>query len=71
MIPDAPWIRDAENNGIDDKEYTWYCPVCGAENPERIYTFNGDVWACDQCLESQDGIDWALEHPEDARLKEV
>ena len=72
MIPDAPWIRDAENNGVDDKDYTWYCPVCGAENPERFYLDDfGDVCACDECVDTTDALDWALEHPEDARLKEV
>ena len=71
MIPDAPYIRDAERYGMPDADYTYYCPICGAENPEWLYlNDSGDVYACDVCVDTTDALDWALAHPEDARLKE-
>lgn len=32
-------------------EKDYYCPLCGAENPEKIYTVPGQgAVGCDQCL---------------------
>lgn len=50
-VPDAPWIRDAENNGMEDYGEP-VCPVCGAEC-ERFYFYAGDrdVLGCDRCID--------------------
>lgn len=53
-VPDAPWIREAETNGMPDAE-TVYCPVCGAEDPEDfVLDDGGDVIGCDCCLRRVD-----------------
>ena len=32
-------------------EKDYYCPLCGAENPEKIYTVPGQgAVGCDECL---------------------
>ena len=49
-VPDAPYIRDAENNGVgDDQEYK--CPICYAVC-EKLFTTGGkrDVVGCENCL---------------------
>ena len=57
QIPDAPWIRDAEMNGIPSPEPV-YCPVCG-EECNTIYKDNsGTVFACNWCVEEQDAGEW-------------
>lgn len=59
-LPDAPWIRDAELNGVpvaDDEEYT--CPVCGVVTPDYIYLSNHDVIGCSECIRRVDGWRWA------------
>lgn len=59
MIPDAPWIRDAEMNGMvsDDPPK---CPCCGAE-AERFYFYNGgsDILGCENCIDWKDA--WEVE----------
>lgn len=60
QIPDAPYIRDAERNGMppydDDPEPV--CPVCG-KKCETIYTDdNDDVVGCDWCIHGEDAADW-------------
>ena len=60
MIPDAPWIRDAEINGADDPPLV-NCPVCN-EECETIYEdWWGTVVGCDKCLIWKDAGDWAEE----------
>ena len=56
-LPDAPWIRDAEINGMPEAE-TIYCPVCGAEDPEDFIISNGDVIGCDCCCCRKNAYDW-------------
>ena len=56
-IPDAPWIRDAETNGMPDTPDV-YCPVCNEENPEYFFVSDGDVIGCSQCVERIDPWDW-------------
>ena len=49
-IPDAPWIRDAELNGMPD-EPDPVCPVCGKiPNDYAYYDPSGDVIGCDRCI---------------------
>ena len=61
-IPDAPWIRDAEINGMPAEE-TFYCPVCGAENPEDFILDDYDqVIGCDCCAKKRDAYEWYIKH---------
>ena len=50
MLPDAPWIQDAERNGFGDPPPA-KCPQCGKEC-DRIYFYNdsADPIGCDQCI---------------------
>ena len=60
-LPDAPWIRDAEDNGIDDEEPVT-CPVCGKDCND-IYIDNdfGIVVGCDKCIRKYDAAEWFAE----------
>jgi len=48
-LPDAPWIRDAEINGVPDAPAP-ICPVCGDEAEEFYLDRDGDVIGCDRCI---------------------
>ena len=57
-IPDAPWIRDAEINGMPEPE-DFTCPICGSENPEDFYfDTNGDLVGCSDCITMRDAYDY-------------
>lgn len=57
QIPDAPWIRDTENNGIPSPDPIM-CPVCGKEC-EIIYTdLNHDAVGCNECLTLWEPYEW-------------
>ena len=62
-LPDAPWIRDAEINGVGYEE-TVYCPVCGQEDPEELYVDkkNLEIVGCSDCLKCVDAWDWLQDH---------
>ena len=62
-LPDAPWIRDAEINGMPDAEDV-YCPVCGEENPEYLVEQGGDIVGCECCCKRIDPWDWKDSHRE-------
>ena len=48
QVPDAPWIREAENDGMPPFDPP-VCPICG-EECETIYAdMTGDVFGCDRC----------------------
>ena len=56
-VPDAPWIRDAELNGVPEDPPV-KCPICG-EECETIYEDkNGEVFGCDKCTKHRDAYDW-------------
>lgn len=59
MIPDAPYIRDAEMNGYPSDDPV-ICPCCGAE-AESFFFYNGgtDILGCDKCIECKDA--WEVE----------
>jgi len=48
-IPDAPWIRKAENDGIPDPPPV-FCPVCLEEAEFFYLDVNHDVVGCDCCV---------------------
>lgn len=62
-LPDAPWIQDAELNGVGYEESV-YCPVCGQEDPEELYIDKNtsEVVGCSDCLKSVDAWDWIQDH---------
>ena len=51
QIPDAPWIRDAETNGMPFDEKPVVCPACGAEDPDYLYRADGEIIGCSECVE--------------------
>ncbi len=57
MIADAPWVRDAELNGIGESLPDPVCPVCGAEC-EHIFLIGGEVVGCECCVEVKDACEW-------------
>lgn len=68
QIPDAPWIRHAENDGIPEPPVT-LCPVCGEEC--ETYYFNRIkgvnqciIIGCENCTTTMDACTWAEEHKE-------
>lgn len=64
-LPDAPWIRDAELNGMPSADPV-ICPVCG-EECETIYLDDGccNVLGCDNCIRTMDAYDWFEEQKEE------
>ena len=62
MIPDAPWIRDAEMYGYPDDDPV-HCPICGEECDTIFSDKYGNVFACENCLYKQDAWDWRDEQP--------
>ncbi len=61
QVPDAPWIRDAELNGMDGPPEI-QCPVCG-EDCETIYTdINGDPVGCNECITLWEADEWWCRH---------
>ena len=56
MLSDAPWIRDAENDGLPSEPEP-VCPVCGAEC-EVIYRIGDDAIGCENCVEVIDACDY-------------
>lgn len=58
QLPDAPWIRDAELNGVPEDPPV-ICPVCGAECEEIYETREyGEVLGCDKCILIREAYDW-------------
>lgn len=58
QVPDAPWIRDAELNGMPADEPV-KCPVC-YEECEQIYFYRGqrDALGCDRCIDWMPAEEW-------------
>lgn len=56
-LPDAPYIREAEQNGYPPFE-TIECPCCG-EECDTIYADQyGNVFGCERCVMQQDAWEW-------------
>lgn len=61
QIPDAPWIQDAERNGIEGHDGPPpKCPICGSTTCDQIYLnkYSEEV-GCEDCLTRMDVWDWA------------
>lgn len=63
-IPDAPWIREAENLGMPPYEDPPECPICGEYAKEFFMSQDGEIFACDNCLRTQDAWEWLDEEKE-------
>lgn len=51
-------MKNNQARDIHGEESVW-CPVCGAENPEKIYVAPGEgPVGCDICLCSYDAWDY-------------
>lgn len=59
VIADAPYIREAENDGVGCSE-TPICPVCYKE-AERFYVGKGtrDILGCENCIDWE--VSWFIE----------
>ena len=63
QIPDAPWIREAEQDGYPPWDAV-KCPICGEECETIFRDISGNVVGCEQCLTKQDSYEWAEEEKE-------
>lgn len=59
MIPDAPYIREAEIHGFGDLGPV-ECPCCG-KVCETIYAVGSDVFGCEHCVDVMDSYEWKRE----------
>lgn len=60
QIPDAPWIREAERDGMPSPPPV-YCPVCGEECNTIFMDRDREVFACDVCIREMDAGEWQEE----------
>lgn len=60
-LPDAPYIREAETNGIPERKL-YKCPICGEEYPERFYLSHGEIVGCECCLNMVYAEDYLHDH---------
>lgn len=65
-IPDAPWIRDAENYGPPEQPNV-RCPICDREFETIYIDANGEVCGCDKCVRARDADEWFQEELEKAQ----
>ena len=63
QIPDAPWIRDAEQNGYPSDEPV-YCTECGEECETVYVDFDGHCFGCNNCLKAKDAWEWFQDRKE-------
>lgn len=56
MLPNAPYITDAERHGMPHPE-TMECPRCGTKTDE-IYAFCREILGCPHCVQLVDVDTW-------------
>lgn len=45
------------------EQKSYYCPTCGAENPEHYYrNWFGRIVGCDKCVDTLDAAQWEGDH---------
>lgn len=60
-LPDAPWVRDAELNGMPFTPQPG-CPVCGWDEPEEFYINEyHEIIGCDHCVKAVEAYDYRTE----------
>lgn len=59
MIPNAPYITEAERYGMPHPVPV-RCPECG-EECETIYASGGTVFGCEHCVDVMDADEWERE----------
>ena len=57
MIPDAPYIREAEMFGMPPYDEP-KCPVCGRECNSIFLDQNREAFGCEHCVKEEDSYDW-------------
>ena len=73
QIPDAPWIREAENRGMPpyDDEPAPKCPICCRECETLFRAYDGkhktkgDVLGCEHCVTTENAWDYQAEYKEE------
>ena len=55
-LPDAPWIRDTELNGLPFEPEP-VCPCCGEEAETYYLDTWGGIIGCDRCVKAVDAWD--------------
>lgn len=60
LLPDAPWIRDAELNGVPADDPV-LCPICGEECDTIFEDDDGTAFGCENCVRKRDAYDWFSE----------
>ena len=66
MIPDAPWIRDAELNGYPaGEDVELLCPCCGKEAESYYLDSDDNIIGCEECIRCVDACEWYGDHKED------
>lgn len=58
-LPDAPWIRDAEINGMPEDPPP-LCPVCGEEAEDYYIDLAGDIIGCENCVRRKDAYEYKI-----------
>ena len=66
QIPDAPFIREAEQYGMPPFE-TIECPVCGKECDTLFFDHSGTLCGCERCMTQKDAWEWMEEEKEAGR----
>ena len=66
-LPDAPWIREAEMNGMPPYDYgpEPVCPICGRECETIYFNKDGEPFACDCCVKTKDAWEYQDEKKEE------
>lgn len=55
--------REPERPTEPPEEPTYYCPVCGEENPARYFRNNlMEIVGCNHCIEELDAAQWEADH---------
>ena len=58
-LPDAPWIRDAEINGMPEEPLP-VCPCCGEETEDYYIDLAGDIIGCENCVRRRDDYEYRI-----------
>lgn len=59
-LPDAPWIRDAEQNGVNEAPEV-FCPCCGKVCEAICVDINGVACGCNNCIRTKDAWEWLVD----------